>query len=343
MDVEEAYDIIERIVVNGFLTAEMRIEGSYVVMKNMTDREFFMLDLFRDSSNFNDDIVCKLSFCTYSIDGNSFLTRREEVVPVLMDLYKGASISILASMNMAVRGISERYYEVLEYLEGFCYTDRSRYLWKVYKEGGLFVVPGSAVTGLNAVQENWAIVNRQLDSEEEYEREFNLALMVASSFNGKGARVIGRNFETSKNEAAELRKEIARHGYNRKRVEQEKKQAEWTAPLRSREDLVRELYRQMRGEKDKHDLFMDKWMQKQRDKAEQIKRRALERSKELQRRRMEMPDLDIDKEESRAATPEEISKLPGMSKSYVTRYISSGQEDDMKDRFIKKISTRVIG
>lgn len=342
MDAEEAYGIIERIVVNGFLTAEFRAQGSYFVMKNMTDREADTLGMFRDPGKPVEDVTCKLSFCTFAVDGQNFIEARSESIPGLMEFWRQAPVSLVSSATDAVRGINDRYIEVLKYLEGFCYTDRSRYLWRVYKEGGLFSIPGVLSSGMNAVQENWSLVNRELDAEEEYHKQFNLSLMVASSFNAKGAKVIAQNYETSRTELEELRKEIAKWGYDRKRVEEEKRQAEWTAPVRSREDLVRELYRQMRGEKDKHDLFIEKWMQMQKDRASQAKSNAEERAR-LWREKSQMPETGMDAEESRRATPEEVAALSAAPSSFASKYMSAYEGFQKDDRFLRKIGARVIG
>jgi len=341
--VEEAYAVLERIVVNGFLTAEIRPAGSYVVLKNMTDRESGMLDLFRDPAKPFEDVCCKLALCTFSVDGQCFMASRAEAIPSLMVFWRDAPVSLVSSAVDAVQGINDRYYDVLRFLEGFCYTSRSRYLWRVYKEGALFSVPGGLAAGMNAVQENWAIVNRELDNEAEYEKDFNLSLMISSSFNAKGAKTIARTYEASRVEAEELRCEIAKWGYDKKRVEEEKRQAEWTAPLRSREDLVRELYRQIRGEKDKHDLFIDKWMEKQRERAELAKNKALERAQQWRAKMQESASLLDDNEDSRRATPEEMEKLSEVPSTFSSKYMSAYERVEQDDRFVRKIGTRVIG
>lgn len=344
MDAETAYPIVERIITQGFLTAELRIDGSYVVIKSMTDRESSMLGMYRDAKDPVADLSCKLAFCTFSIDGESMLDARSEAVPALMGMYRRSPVSLVSSLNAAVKFLSGHYYDVLRFLEGFCYTERSRYLWRVYKEDGLLSFPGARVAGLNAVQENWALVNRQLDEEHEYAKQFNLSLMVASSLNYKGARVISRNYDKQRDELESLRAEIRKWGYDKKRRDEEKRAAEWTMPIRSREDIVRELYRQMRGEKDKHDLFIDKWMERQRSRAEEMKRRAEERARAF-REGMRVDPASLDEEDSRQATPEEIEALSSAPKSHVVRYMSAyeGYEKDEKDdRFMKKVSTRVI-
>lgn len=341
MDAETAYPIVEKIITQGFLTAEIRIDGSYVVMKNMTDKESSMLGMYRDVKDPIADMSCKLAFCTFSIDGESMLDIRSEAIPALMNMYRRSSVSFISSLNTAVKFISEHYYDVLNFLEGYCYTDKSRYLWRVYKEDGLLNFPGARVAGLNAVQENWAIVNRQLDEEQEYSKQFNLFLMVASSLNYKGARIISRNHDKQKQDLDSLREEIKKWGYDRRRREEEKKAAEWTTPIRSREDIVRELYRQMRGDKDKHDLFIDKWMKRQHDRAQEMKRRAEERARSF-REGMKIDPASLDEEDSRQATPEEIEALSKSSKSHVSKYMSAYEGFEKSDRFMKKVGSRVI-
>ena len=341
MESDQAYPVIERIITQGFLTAEVRVNGSYVVLKSMTDRESSMLDLYRDRKDALTDLTCKLSFCTFSVDGESMLDTRSEAVPRLMKLYADAPTSMVSALNGAIKQVSEHYYDVLEFLEGFCYTDKSRYLWRVYKEDGLLSFPGARVAGLNAVQENWAFVNRQMDEEDEYGKQFHLFLMVASSMNSKGAKAISRNYDSQREELEDLRSEIRKWGYDKKRIEEEQKRAEWTAPMRSREDTVRELYRQMRGDKDKHDLFIDKWMERQRARAEEMKQRATNRSREF-RESMQADPMSLDVEDSRMATPEEIEALSSAPMAYTSKYMSAFERAGQDDRFIKKISTRVI-
>jgi hypothetical protein len=188
-------------------------------------------------------------------------------------------------------------------------------------------------------------VNKNLDEEEAYAKDFNLALIVASAYNGKGAKSMSRTFEAHRKELDELREEIAKYGYDKRRETEEKKIADgWSAPLRTKEDLVKELYREMSGDKDKHDLFIERWMQQQKDAAEEAKRLTEERQKEF-RDKFDAVGPEF-MEGSRPVSAEEMKKIIDRHKvvkeSGVSQFISSVEGTDNKERFLKKISATVI-
>ncbi len=236
----------------------------------------------------------------------------------------------------------------IKYLEGFCYTDRSRNLWRTYmgqlpNTGSYHGIPGAANVGLCNVQENWIIVNRGMDQEDEYEMLFKLALMVTSGFAGKGAKDLGSKFDFHKKELTELREEIAKYGYDKKRVVKKKKKEQWAQPLRTREDLVRELNRQMAGKKDRHDLFINEWIDEQEKRAEDARKAAIAKQEEFKAAVNEEALETI--EGSRIASPEDIQKLmeaqkktkPGMAVP-----IDAYKKSDEKERVLKKLSGTVI-
>jgi hypothetical protein len=199
--------------------------------------------------------------------------------------------------------------------------------------------------GVNAVQENWIVINKRLDEEDVYDRELNLSLMVASAMNPKGTKVISRNHDFHKRELEELREDIAKYGYDRKRVEEQQEKAAWTAPIKSREDLVRELYRQMSGKKDRHDLFIDEWIKQQKVAAEKAKQQVEERQREF---RTKLREVDLSSvEESKPISTAELNKVLAKKRVSdvgpgVTQPIIDVNENEDKERFLKKISATVI-
>jgi hypothetical protein len=195
---------------------------------------------------------------------------------------------------------------------------------------------------MNSVQENWTIINKRLDDEDAYGRDLNFALLVASSMNPKGTKVISRNYDFHRKELEELREDIAKYGYDRKRVEEQKKEALWTAPIKSREDLVRELYRQMSGKKDKHDLFIEAWIKQQRDAAERAKEQAEARQQEF---RAKIKDIDLSAvEDSKPISTSDLNKILAQRKSEmsVSAPMVVHDEREEKDRYIRKMSSTII-
>jgi hypothetical protein len=247
-----------------------------------------------------------------------------------------------------IQKINTEYFESLDFLEGFCYTDKSRHLWKVfdYTNKDTFLgISGLNNVGMNSVQENWIIINKRLDEEEAYSSNLGMTFIISSSMNPKGTKEMSRNYDFRKRELDELRKDIAKYGHDRKRVKEQQEQAEWTAPIKSREDLVRELYRQMSGKKDKHDLFIDEWVKRQKAAAEKVKEQAEERQREF---RVKFQEADLSSiESSRPISASDLKKVLAQKKiskigPAVSQSMMSFDEREEKERFLKKVSATII-
>lgn len=345
LDIQQSYDNIERILLYGFLTAGVSLKDNHFLLKNITDKEYANLDLYRATDNKMADILYGISFCTAFINNNNFLEDRFSKIQELSQFYLGLPVTFVVKIKNTIEKLNEIYLESIRFLEGFCYTDRSRYLWRVFdinNRSKYLGIPGLDSVGMNAVQENWIVINKRLDDEDVYERELNFALLVASSMNPKGSKTLSKNYDAHKRELDELRQEIAKYGYDRKRVEEQRKKSEWAVPLQSREDLVRELYRQMSGQKDKHDLFIEEWVRKQKAAADEAKKKVEERQKEF---RVKLQDVDLSRiEESRPVSKMEINKILGQKKKdfSVSSPMIPVNEHEGKELFIKKIGSTVI-
>ncbi|MBD3260228.1 MAG: hypothetical protein GF334_00895 [Candidatus Altiarchaeales archaeon] len=345
MNVHEAYDNIEKIICYGFLTVGVTIDGVEIILKNMTDREYERLQFYvLDKDNTASQFLLQVAMATFMINGINVLEDRPCKVEELVSFYSKLPNQFVLRIVEIIRELQERYIETIRYLEGYCYTDGSRQLWKSIGVDGSFRVctgvPGIDSVGINQVQQSWMLINRQLDDEVKYGQDFGLSIMISSSFNAKGARSVQRSYEVRREELDQLRKDIAKYGFDKKRISEEKKSNQWTAPIKSREDLVRELYRQIRGKKDKHDLFVEQWIERQKKAAEEAKRRAEERQITF---RKELESIDLAQvEPSRPVTIEEIQKVKDKPKETTSDYISSYKNLDTRDRYIQKISARVI-
>lgn len=344
MDRNEAYKFLSELVFKGFLVAEENIDGMRIVFKTINDREFDLIKLYAGDPeahsyqlNFN---IYLLVFSVLIIGSKNILKNREsnieELYSYFLTLPSSLSKKILDDLN-ALRNSS---YEVLKYLEGFSYTNASRIMWKGLN-GNLPCstefsgIPGTSDLGMNIYQESWVQINKALDYEDDYNRDFSLSLMVASASNPKGARHIRNQFDTSKKMAEDRRKKLAKEGF----IDTHKWTPEgWSAPVDTAEELVAELERQMTGVKDKHDLFMERYMKEMREQAERKVREAEERIKAAQAGR---DNVLIDGEQ-RVMTPEEYKKIKLLKTSTTQKVNEEEVSQDDKEKFYKKMGTRIL-
>jgi hypothetical protein len=181
------------------------------------------------------------------------------------------------------------------------------------------------------------LINRSRDDEEQYNTDFDFSLMIASSNNSQGARKIRNNYETRVRGLEDRRKKIASEGF----IDTQKWSPDgWAVPVDTVEELVAELEREMQGHKDKHDVFIEKYLKGLRTKAEQKAQEAEERIKKAREGR-EYAEIDGFQ---RALTPEETRQLLNKKKIY-TQIVHDEEHTSPADRerFLRKTGARVLG
>jgi len=346
MEVLEAYENIERIITYGFLSVRIFVNGHDLLIKNISDKEYYQMNMFCSNKDKFKINLFSIAYSTVSIDGINLLENRNECFSDILKFYSQLPGLFVLKIVEAIYELNQAYIESLDYLEGFSYSTKSRYLWSVldpYNRSAFVGMRGLDIIGINSVTENWININKRLDEEQEYGKDFNLTLLIVGASNYKSAKTLSKNFETHTNELKELRDEICKYGFDRKRIEENnKKREEWTAPLVSREDLVRELSRQMTGKKDKHDLYIDQWMENQKKRAEAAKKNVEERQKAF-RKNIEIADLDL-LEPSKPISTIELNKILNKKKNVDPdkTYMAGKEKDEMKERVLRKISTKII-
>jgi hypothetical protein len=342
--VSEAYENLERIIIYGFLSVKISYKGHDLLIKNITDKEYQQMRMLC-SGKINSNAL-SLAFCTVSIDGINFLETRNENLIFLTNFYRKLPTIFSVRVIQALNELNDTYIEALDFLEGFCYSKRSRYLWRVidpYNRSSYTGIRGLDSVGINNPTENWININKRLDEEDRYSKEFNNTVLIVGASNYKSAKMLSKSYENSVSELKELRDEICKYGYDKKRVEENnKKRDDWTAPLSSREDLVRELYRQMTGDKDRHDLYISQWMENQKRKAE-VAEKMVEEKQQAFRKKIEETDLDL-LEPSKPISTYELNKILDQKKNKNTdnTYMAGKEDSEMKERVYKKLSMRVI-
>jgi hypothetical protein len=344
--VKDAYENIERIIIFGFLSVRISYNGHDLLIKNISDREYQHMQMLcsnKDREKFN---FLSLAFCTVSIDGINLLEERNENIPKIVKLYRNSSSLFMLRIVEAINELNNTYTDSLDFLEGFSYSPRSRYLWSVvdpYNRSSFVGIKGLDLIGINSVIENWISINKRLDEEQEYGSSLNNTLLIVGASNYKSAKMLSKNYEKHTQELKELRDDILKYGYDRKRVEEnEKKRETWTAPLVSREDLVKELYRQMDGKKDKHDLYVEQWIEDQKRRAEAVKKSVIDKQQAF-RKKITESDLDL-LEPSKPISSQELNKILEQNKirSENRAYMAGKEDAETKERVYKKLSTRII-
>ncbi len=344
MDRDEAYSALSDLIYKGFLTAELNLEGKLLIFKTVNEKEYDLIKVYSGNPNsfgygtrFN---IYFLIFSLFAIDNQNVLYTRNQNIKELYDYFFNLPDYLIKRTLKHLNSMRLMAYEALKFLEGFCYTGQSRSAWKALN--GKFPssveftgIPGTTDLGMSLHQESWVIINRSLDSEEDYNKDFSLSLMVASSSNPKGSRHIRNQFDSNKKMAEDRRKKLALVGF----IDTQKWTPDgWASSVDTAEELVAELERQMNGVKDKHDLFIEKYMDQIRVQAEKNTKEAEERIIAAQQGR---DNVFIDGEQ-RAMTPEEMKSLMGQKVLTTETVPEQVITPEDKNKFYSKIGSRIL-
>lgn len=349
MNKGEGYQALSDLVYKGFLLLNSFVGDFQLVFKTINEREFKLIRLLSGDTEsrgytgrFN---INYLVYSLFMINGENIVLKRDKKYREIRDFFNNMPNIFCNTILKELTALRETSMEAIEFLEGFSYTERSRRIWRhvcnSYPSSVDFTgIPGTDKMGINVYQENWILMNKMMDSEEKYNKDFSRALFVASASNPKGVRSVRSKFDANVQRTDERRKRIAKLGSLKKRAWSPDK---WSAPVDTAEELVEELMRQMSGKKDRHDKFIEKHMDKVRQRAEKERQKVQEKVEAARKRREEEGDVLPVSVSQRPLTPEEAKELENRKTPNVA--IVKAKESEMQDeknRFYKKIGSKVL-
>jgi len=342
---DDAYKILSDLIFRGFLTIDATLGDKKIIFKTVNDKEFDMICYHSGSAsgegylrNFN---TYFLAYSVFMIDGKNVIIDRNDNIEYLRKFFLSVPYKLYDRMLSEIAKIRDKTYDATKFLEGFTYTDSSRWLWKAMGNGypcdsHVTGIPGTSLLGTNPHQDNWVYINRAIDNEEKYNQEFDMAVLIASAFNPKGAKQIRGRHDGSIQNAEDRRKKLARVGY----IDTDKWSSEgWAAPVDTAEELVAELERQIAGVKDKHDVFMENYFKSMKENAELQAKQAEERLKKYR----EVGDTALITGSQRILTPKEAENLFKVKRQYTINVESEDKANiESQERYISKVGSKVL-
>lgn len=342
---DEAYGVLSDLIFRGFLTTELVLNGKSFVFKTVNEREFSLMKAYAGHPDRPDYLVrfntLFLVHSLFLVDGESILFERRNKLSELCEHFMTMSDTLFKKFFTEMNAVRSESFDVLKYLEGFSYTDHSRRSWKVMCGGvpndeAFTGIAGTKEMGLNAHQESWIQINRMLDDEAQYNREFSNALLIASASNPKGTRKIRSQHDANLQSSEDRRKQLAEIGY--RETEGRWSPEGWAAPVDTVEELLGELNRQMNGVKDRHDLFIEGYLKSLKEEAEKNAKEAEDR---MLAARGDAPAGITSTQ--RAVTPEEMREiLRKRSTSLVSVQSEDVASPEDKDKFLTKVGAKVL-
>lgn len=334
-------DVIESLTV-GFLAQSVSVGGVPLSLRTLNTSDFY-LNRHRcgpghTMSQWNNWI---LATAVWMLDGQVLLEdpgSAYEVYRMCSALPWQAKLTLLG----VLKDLMIRLNEAVQITEAFCYERESRVLWKTVgqdapKRAG---IPGVDRLGMSTPLRIWTAYNISEDSREQWLSDWTRTKLLASTQAPKGIKKLNASDEAAMQQEDRRRQSVLDRAYYKvaKGIDLDVPEGgdgryQDIRMAVTPEELEDEMRKVRAGEKDQHDLVVDFYKKKVRDR--------IEKERESQRKRVERVEREME-----AAGVNEPALRPmlmsgedvqrQLERKHVTRVYSDNKGNALYDKYIKE-------
>jgi hypothetical protein len=266
----EVYRDVEPLLFRGFLHAPAEINGIPFIFKSLNQHEFgllrFMLPDTTSWKSVQKFHALFLAYGVFMVDGLNILADRDRHLGELSRFFEEMEAGSSAKVIRHLSEVNRRANRAVVLTEAFSMETLSRLRWAQFRGVDLTGaqvtgIQGTHTLGMNWAQLTWRAMNHYEDQKELAEREWENAKFVASAMAGKGmSRVHSqdkRRREKEREERLERRDRILRFALYGESMEGDGNNGAPVQVARTVEELATQLERDLKGEKDFHDLVVE--------------------------------------------------------------------------------------
>jgi len=248
---------IEQLIFDGYLKGYISINGINIVLKSLTEDEYREIDDLKIFSDyFHAPLIILFSICR--INRINFVKLKEEHFEELYEYIKTLPVIV-------TQKILEVISEMNEYIYKNSHEDFKKYVDSTDSKINFtsFMMNKSPLSNgsLNIIQKLWLSNNYYEEKNELIKTAWSFTKFIGGMFNPKAVRKIDA-LEKSGEDFKEYTKEEIKASDGLLRS------------VGSKEEIVRELRREMRGEKDLHDIVIEAYEKKQQEILDERKEKS---------------------------------------------------------------------
>lgn len=268
------YNDVEELLVPGFLTQQVVVADVSISMKSMFPGEIGLLrnriGLKMSERSWRE---WYLASAIWMVDGQVLLGDVNAPVKIrqaLLNMPKSALdalFSVFTAIHNRVRVASSR-------VEAFCYEDFGRSMWRMTGRSSpsrdeVAGIPGISSLGMNSLQKLWVAFNLAEDDRQAWNLDWAMAKLVASATSPKGVKKLNQKDEGERKLEEERRQEVInRVYYEATGLSIGERNGRVVRRSVTPQQLVDEMDRWVRGERDEHDEVIEAYKNRVRAKHE---------------------------------------------------------------------------
>ena len=331
------YKDLEDLLFIGFLPHKVSVGGVDFVFKTVNDLEYHKSKLM---SGLPSAVTYPHKFhynylfhSIYMVNGVSVLEDRDKYYSAILDLIMGLPQALVRKIYDTLGELTKRVDKCTKLVEPYVYEDNSRYNWLSRRDGKLNSyantgLKGTESLGLNQFQRFWIVLNGKEDEKNSFEEKYSLVKFVASFTDAKSVKKIDASDKARKEEEDKRRERIKIIG-----SEEEKYYSH--DPTSSRDGIIEELEKQMKGIKDDHDKAIESHERR-------LRSNMLKQMQEMKKVQEDSRLNDRVMEEARPISKEEMMARINKSRNSPKMYMKSIDEGESKYMEMSNIKTEEV-
>lgn len=335
---DDRYKDLEDLLYLGFIPHRARICGVDFVFKTVSELEYRKTSLM---SGIAGDPLYNIKFhynylyhSVYMVNGVNILEKRDDIYEELITIFKSLPSVLIKKIFDILDKLSARLNKCSNLVEAYSYENISRYSWLSKKNTILNSythtgIRGTEALGLNQFQKYWQVLNLREDEKDAFEDNYGLAKFVASFTDPKSVKKMDAQDKAKKEEEVKRREMVKLIGSS-----EEERLVKYD-PTASREGIVSELEKQMRGEKDDHDKAIE-------DHERRLRSNMLKQMQELKTMQESRRRSSENMDEARPISKEEMLERMNRSKSAPRVYMKSIDENESKYMEMSNVTTEDV-
>lgn len=331
------YKDLEDLLFLGFLPHKVSVGGVDFVFKTINDLEYRKARLMSGLPN---EVTYSHRFhynylfhSIYMINGVSMLEDRDKYYNDILDTLKSFPQALIRKTFETLGELTKRVDKCTGLVEAYAYEDESRYNWLSRQKGQLnsYVntgLRGTESLGLNQFQRFWTVLNVKEDERDSFEEKYSLVKFVASFTDSKSVKKIDASDKARKEEEVKRRERVKIVGSE---AENEYNQD----PTASRDGIIEELEKQMKGIKDDHDKAIE-------SHERNLRSNMLKQMKEMKKVQEDSRLNERVMEEARPISKEEMMERINKTRNSPKMYMKSIDEGESKYMEMSNIKTEEV-
>lgn len=331
------YKDLEDLLYLGFIPCQVRIGDIDFVFKSISDLEYrktVLMSGIKGTPQYTNKFHHNyLYHSLYMVNGESVLDKRDSYHGEIINVFKTFPSFIFSKVFKTLDSLSLRLNNCVNLVEPYSYEHESRYSWiskrntilNSYQQTG---IRGTDELGLNQFQKYWTVLNIREDSKEAFDEKYSLIKFLASFTDPKAVRKIDGQDKAKKEEEEKKRERIKITGT-------EEENLRYNDPTATREGIITELEKQMRGDKDDHDRAIE-------DLEKKLRSDMLKQMQELKSMQDERKRDETIIDEARPISREEMLNRISKNKNSPRVFMRSIDENESKYMEMSNVRTEDV-